>query len=198
MPDFLQILMRMRSALVVGLLLYMSPAHTAPVGGAADFLEELVVTASRYEQRVFDSPASLSVLNEEALDQSTAYALADLLRDLPGVQVTDSGQPGLKRIRVRGEESRRTAILINSQEVTDHHEVGTPLTLHPAMVERVEVLRGSGAVLYGSRALSGVVNFITRKGGTQPLQFTLSGGYDSAQNAFGQVHANVVADQRLP
>ena len=48
------------------------------------------------------------------------------------------------------------------------------------MVERVEVLRGSGAVLYGSRALSGVVNFITRKGGTEPLQVTVSGGYDGS------------------
>jgi hemoglobin/transferrin/lactoferrin receptor protein len=157
-------------------------------------LEETVVTASRTEQRIFDSPASLSVVNEEALSRATIPTLAEMLRDVPGVQVTDSGQPGLSRVRVRGEESRRTAILINSQEVTDHHEVGTPLTLHPAMVERIEVIRGSGAVLYGSRALSGVVNFLTRKGGTEAVQATLSAGYDSAtsgNSSFASVFGNV-------
>jgi hemoglobin/transferrin/lactoferrin receptor protein len=157
-------------------------------------LEETVVTASRTEQRIFDSSASLSVINEEDLARSTAPSLAELMRDLPGVQVTDSGQPGLGRVRIRGEESRRTAILINSQEVTDHYEVGTPLTLHPAMIERIEVIRGSGAVLYGSRALSGVVNFMTRKGGTEPVQVTLSGGYDSATEGydnFASVYGNL-------
>ena len=161
---------------------------------ASSELEEVVVTASRTQQRVFDSPASLSVINEEELARATVPSLAEMLRDVPGVQVTDSGQPGLGRIRIRGEESRRTAILVNSQEITDHYEVGTPLTLHPAMVERIEVMRGSGSVLYGSRALSGVVNFLTRKGGTEPLQATLEGGYDSATegvNTFASVYGNV-------
>ena len=147
-------------------------------------LEEIVVTASRFRERVFDSHASLSVLDASVLNRSTAYALADVMRDVPGVQVTDSGQAGLKRIRIRGEESRRSAILINSMEVTDHYEVGTPLTLHPSMVDRIEVIRGSGSVLYGSRALSGVVNFFTRKGGVEPQQATVSGGYDSATQGY--------------
>ncbi|WP_238946919.1 TonB-dependent receptor plug domain-containing protein [Seongchinamella unica] len=157
-------------------------------------LEEVMVTANRIEQRAFDSPASLSLVTKQQLDRATAPTLAEIMRDIPGLQVTDSGQPGLARVRLRGEESRRTAILINNQDVTDHHEVGTPLTLHPSMVERIEVVRGSGAVLYGSRALSGVVNFLTRKGGTQPLQATFSAGYNSATsgyNAFGSLFGNV-------
>tara|TARA_R110001592_G_scaffold363393_1_gene687327 strand:+ start:187128 stop:189236 length:2109 start_codon:yes stop_codon:yes gene_type:complete len=161
---------------------------------ASSELEETVVTASRTQQRIFDSPASLSVIDEEELARATVPSLAEMLRDVPGVQVTDSGQPGLGRIRIRGEESRRTAILVNSQEITDHYEVGTPLTLHPAMVERIEVMRGSGSVLYGSRALSGVVNFLTRKGGTEPLQATVEGGYDSATegfNSFASIYGNV-------
>ena len=133
-------------------------------------LEEVVVTGRRAPQIVMDSSASISVITETQLARSTASGLADVMRDVPGVQVTDAGQPGLKRIRIRGEESRRTAILIDGQEITDHWEVGTPLSLHPSMVERIEVMRGSGSVLYGPRALSGVVNFITRKGGNKPLQ----------------------------
>ena len=68
-----------------------------PVNSA---LEEIVITASRSQQRVFDSPASLTVIGEEELSRSTAYGLADMLRDVPGLQVTDAGQPGLKRIRI--------------------------------------------------------------------------------------------------
>jgi len=144
-----------------------------------------VIAASRYEQRVFDSPAPRRVIDTTARARSTSVALADLLRDIPGLQVSDSGQAGLERIRIRGEESRRSAILINSMELTDHHEVGTPLTLDPSMIERVEVIRGSGSVLYGSRALSGVVNFLTRKGGTEPLQGTVSASYDGASSGYG-------------
>jgi hemoglobin/transferrin/lactoferrin receptor protein len=161
---------------------------------SGDPLEELVITASRNQQRVFDSPATLSVITQEELDRAIAPTLAEMLRDVAGVQITDSGQPGQSRVRIRGEESRRTAILINSQEVTDHYEIGTPLSLHPEMVQRIEVVRGSGAVLYGSRALSGVVNFLTRKGGTQPIQATVSGGYDSASegySGFGSLFGNV-------
>lgn len=169
----------------------MAAAQSTPVVGA---LEEIVVTASRSRERVFDSAATLSVITQEELDRAIAPTLAELLRDTAGVQIADSGQPGMGRIRIRGEESRRTAVLINSQEVTDHHEVGTPLSLHPAMIERIEVVRGSGAVLYGSRALSGVVNFLTRKGGTRPLQATVSSSYDSATdgyNTFASLFGNV-------
>jgi hemoglobin/transferrin/lactoferrin receptor protein len=169
-------------------------AQAEPLANAPGPLEEVVITASRYEQRLLDTPASLSVIDDLDISRSTAYVMADLLRDVPGIQVTDSGQAGLKRVRIRGEESRRSAILINSQEVTDHHEVGTPLTLHPSMIERVEVIRGSGSVLYGSRALSGVVNFITRKGGVEPVQATVSGAYDGATegyDGFASVYGNI-------
>ncbi|MBP8924514.1 MAG: TonB-dependent receptor [Pseudomonadales bacterium] len=161
---------------------------------AISLLEEVVVTGRRAPQIVMDSSASISVITETQLARTTAYGLADVMRDVPGVQVTDAGQPGLKRIRIRGEESRRTAILIDGQEITDHWEVGTPLSLHPSMVERIEVMRGSGSVLYGPRALSGVVNFITRKGGDKPLQLELSSGFDSATGGeewFGSAFGNL-------
>ena len=169
-------------------------ALAQPASFEGSMLEEIVITASRTQQRIFDSPASLSVIDREALEHSTAFSLAEVLRDIPGLQVTDSGQAGQQRIRLRGEESRRSAILVNSQEVTDHFEVGTPLSLDPSMVERVEVIRGSGSVLYGSKALSGVVNFLTRKGGTEPLQATVSGSYDTSTDGytgFASVYGNL-------
>jgi hemoglobin/transferrin/lactoferrin receptor protein len=74
-------------------------------------LEETVATASRTRQRVLDSASSISTITEQNLARSTGYTLAQLLRDIPSVQVTDSDQPGLGRIRIRGEESMRYSIL---------------------------------------------------------------------------------------
>lgn len=154
-------------------------------------LEEVVVTASRVEERLLDSSASLSVMTREDLARMTASGVADFLRDVPGLQVSDSGQAGLKRIRIRGEDSRRSAILVDSHELADHSEVGTPLTIHPDMLGRIEVLRGSGSVLYGSKALSGVTNLMTLKGGSAPLQATVKGSYDGTTDGdtlFASVH----------
>ncbi len=176
----------MRSMKALGLAVLAAFASAASAGAApctgerCDVLEEIVVTARRAPRIVLDASETIGVIDREQLARSTAYGLADVMSSMPGVQVTDSGQPGLKRVRIRGEESRRTAILLDGQEITDHWEVGTPLSLNPAMVERIEVVRGSGSVLYGPRALSGVVNFITRKGGTEALQLEASSGWNSA------------------
>ena len=142
-------------------------------------LETITVTATRTERRLMDSPLSSSVITSEEIALSPAASLADLLRDVPGVEIADAATAGMKRIRIRGESSRRVAILIDGQELTDHSTYGAPLLLDPAMVERIEVIRGTGSVLYGQKALGGVVNFITKKGGDEPIQASLSASYDS-------------------
>ncbi len=160
---------------------------------APDF-EVITVTATRTERRLMESPLSSSVITSEEIETSAAANLADLLKDVPGVEVTDAATAGMKRIKIRGEASRRVAVLIDGQELTDHSSYGAPLLLDPAMVERIEVIRGTGSVLYGQKALGGVVNFITKKGGDSPFQASVTAGYDSATqgqqysaSAFGAV-----------
>ncbi len=143
-------------------------------------LETITITATRTERRLMDSPLSSSVITSEEIEKSAVSSLSDLLRDVPGIEISDAATAGMKRIRIRGESSRRVAILIDGQELTDHSTYGAPLLLDPAMVERIEVIRGTGSVLYGQKALGGVVNFITKKGGDEPIQANLSAGYDSA------------------
>ena len=157
-------------------------------------LETITVTATRTERRLMDSPLSSSVITSEEITMSSAASLADLLRDVPGIEITDAATAGMKRIKIRGESSRRVAVLIDGQELTDHSTYGAPLLLDPAMVERIEVIRGTGSVLYGQKALGGVVNFITKKGGDEPIQASLSASYNSATqgtqysaSAFGAV-----------
>lgn len=184
-------------ALAIGSCAIAAPSWSAPqppTEARKQLLEEVVVTARRAPRIVMDASETISVIDQEQLRRSTAWGLADAMRSLPGLQVVDAGQPGLQRIRIRGEESRRTAILLDGLEITDHWEYGTPLSLNPLLVERIEVVRGSGSVLYGPRALSGVVNFITRKGGTEPLQFEASAGWDSAtrgNESFASMFGNI-------
>ena len=73
-------------------------------------LETITVTATRTERRLMDSPLSSSVITSEEITMSSAASLADLLRDVPGIEITDAATAGMKRIKIRGESSRRVAV----------------------------------------------------------------------------------------
>src|SRR5690554_1634870 len=128
---------------------------------------------------------------DEQLDskKNPAIGIADQLRNLPGVQVYDDGTPGMMRIRIRGEESRRVTIQIDGHAITDHSAYGAPMLLDPSVVERIEVVRGPSSVLSGSNAIGGVVNIITKRGSTKPIEgsitatgFSATSGYSTSAN----------------
>ena len=144
----------------------------------------LVVTPTRTEQNLQDAPAAVSVVTSDDIVRAGPDGIAEALRDVPGVEITDAGQAGQKRIRIRGQEARRVAILIDGQEFLDHREVGTPLLIAPESIDRIEVIRGSGSVLYGSRAIGGVINIITKKGGFHPVQGAVTSSYHSATEGY--------------
>ncbi len=144
----------------------------------------IVITPTRREQDIREAPAAVAVIQEEELKRAGGDSVAEVVRDVPGVEITDAGEAGHKRIRIRGEDSRRVAILIDGQEFADQREVGTPLLIAPEMIERVEVVRGTGSVLHGSQAIGGVVNFITKKKGYHPIQGTVSSLFDSSTNGY--------------
>ena len=161
---------------------------------ASNEMTEILVTGTRTEKPLMYCPHAASLITSEEMKWKAAESLAEVLRDVPGLNVTDAGQAGMKRIRIRGEDSYRVAVLIDGQEITDHRGEGVPLTLDPALVEQVEVVKGAGSVLYGPKALGGVVNFITRKGGEKPFHLTASTGYDSAtkgEQYFASVYGTV-------
>ncbi|HSH48335.1 MAG TPA: TonB-dependent receptor [Halomonas sp.] len=141
-----------------------------PSADTPSTLDTMVVLGSGQEVSIFDSPASVSTLGPDTLRRSSASSAAELLRDVPGVQIFDNGSPGMQRIRIRGEDSRRVTIQIDGHALTDHSPHGTPLLLDPSTIERIEVVRGPSSVLSGSNAIGGVVNIITRRGGDQPLE----------------------------
>lgn len=137
-------------------------------------LDTIVVLGSGYKVSTFDNPASVSMVGPETLRRTPTANVAELLRDVPGVQIFDDGSPGMQRIRIRGEDSRRVTIKIDGHALTDHSPHGTPLLLDPSTIERIEVVRGPSSVLSGSNAIGGVVNIITRRGGELPLEGSIT------------------------
>ncbi|MDO5614040.1 MAG: TonB-dependent receptor [Paracoccus sp. (in: a-proteobacteria)] len=144
---------------------------------AQTILEEITLIGTGLPTEVWNNPASITVLSQDTLREQVPVSVAELLRDVPGVQVSEEGA---ERIAIRGETARRVAILIDGQKLTDHTNYGQPILIDPTTIERIEVVRGSSSVVSGSRAIGGVINIITKRGADVPLQVDLSGGYLSA------------------
>ena len=128
--------------------------------------DAIVVTATRTPRTVFLTPAPVSVVDAAAIRRARPNTVTDLLRGLPGVDVTGVGvqQP---RPVIRGQRGQRILLLQdgvrlnNSRRQQDFGEV--PALVDVASVERIEVVRGPASVLYGSDAIGGVINIITRR-----------------------------------
>lgn len=153
------------------------------------------VTATKVEKELLEVPASVSIITEEDIKQSSARTVGELLQDIPGVQVVNSGSQGLKRISLRGEGVNRTLILIDGQQIVENKSMdGTALMIDPNLIERIEVIRGPASVLYGSNAIGGVINIITKKGGKEPVEGSLSLAYNGASaghSESGSVYGSV-------
>jgi vitamin B12 transporter len=125
----------------------------------------MVVTANRFEQPIKNVIAPISVVTKEEIDAIQAKSIAEVLRRLPGVQISSNGGYGqLTTISVRG--SRNVLIMMNGVRLGSATSGGVNLGQLPLTgVESIEFLRGSRAAIYGADASAGVINIITT---TQP------------------------------
>ena len=93
--------------------------------------------------------------------------------------------PASPRINIRGESGARVLILIDGQKVTEQKSMdGAPLLIDPNRIERIEVIKGPASVLYGSEAIGGAVNIITKKGGDRPLEADAHVSFNSSTDGF--------------
>ncbi|CAM3350464.1 TonB-dependent receptor [Aequorivita lipolytica] len=127
-------------------------------------LEQVVVTGTRTEKRRIDSPVIVNLINSETLEQVVATDLSEGLRFQPGLRVeTDCQTCNYTQIRMNGLQGGYSQILINGRSIF------SPLTglyglqqIPVNMIERIEVVRGGVSALYGSSAIGGTVNVITK------------------------------------
>ena len=147
---------------------------TGPVlaeSGDGHELGQVTVTASGHAQQLEDAPASISVITREQIEQRYYQDATDALRDIPGVIITGGGSGDRGNdIVIRGMPSQYTLILVDGKPVSTREtrpngSAGFEQDWLPPLqsIERIEVVRGPMSTLYGSDAIGGVINVITRK-----------------------------------
>ena len=157
-------------------------------------LAPVKVTASRVEQELKDVNMSVSVITQEEIRESNARTVGELLENVPGVRINNDGGQGIKRVKIRGESAFHTLVMIDGQKIGEQKSMsGSPLLISPSEIERIEVIKGPASVLYGSEAIGGAINIITKKGGTKPIGGELSAGMNtsaSGKSASGSVYGS--------
>ena len=133
-------------------------------------MDEFVVTAARTETRLVDTPANISVVGAQQIEEKKYQDMGEVLKDVDGVMVLDTGL-GTKEKMIKLNGDDRVLILVDGRRVGT--EMGSnaggrgsvDMNQLPdtSMIERVEVLKGAGGALYGSEAVGGVINIITKK-----------------------------------
>ena len=154
--------------------------------------DTIIVTADRNGKSVWDSSVSVNAVNRDEIEKLNGDSVVEVLRDIPGVEITDNALAGRKQIMIRGEAPSRILMLIDGQEVTYHrsgHGSSAGVLIDMESVERIEVIKGPHSVLFGSQAIGGVVNFITRKGSKdgKPLNGDAKLVYNQSTDGFTEM-----------
>lgn len=156
-------------------------------------IEEILVSASLIPIAANRSANAITVIDSEQIKLRAPSSIADLLRDVPGFAVSQSGGLGaLTEIRARGAESNHLVVLVDGIEVNDpsQSDMTNWGTFSTAEVERIEIVRGPQSAIQGSDAIAGVVNIITTKA-DQPFSaniFSEHGSFSSSKNGFNVGH----------
>lgn len=137
-------------------------------------VEKVIVTATRGEMEYYDVPATATIVSSEDIERSNPQNVTEIFNEIPGVEVTGTGAAGSFRgiPNIRGWSSNRVLILVDGQRLNNTRESTDFAGIVPSLVDvhqvdRIEVVKGAGAVLYGSDALGGVINIITKKADEQ-------------------------------
>jgi vitamin B12 transporter len=176
-------------------LLFLIPFLTnAPTSHADESSESVVVTATRTPQPPEKTGESISVITSDELEQQQIVSLSDILSETPGLTAVRNGGLGQNAtVSIRGAEAGQTLVLIDGIRINDPSTVDNEALLGDLLVnnvDRVEILRGPQSTLYGSDAIGGVVDVISRRGGDAPLALRAS----AEGGSFDTYHLNIGAN----
>ncbi len=171
---------RRSAASVSFFALLLGGAHAQTAADPAP-LPDLVVTATRTPLAISQAGSAISVITSEEIARESPKSVANAFRRVPGLSVVETGGPGgTTSVRIRGGEARHTLVLIDGVRVNDPSSGSAEFdfaNLVATDIERIEVLRGPQSALYGSDAMGGVINIITRKGkGAPRVSASVEGG----------------------
>lgn len=174
-------------------LLSLIPALiAAPLAANADnnSIEQMIVSATRTEQSLAETLASVTVFTRADIERYQALGFPELLRRAGGVSVSNNGGRGsATSISLRGNQTDHTLFLVDGVRIGSSTLGSSPLELlDPEIIERIEIVRGPKSSLYGSDALGGVINIITRRASSDtPLTVKTSIGNNSTSKTSANV-----------
>ena len=159
-------------------------------------LETLVVTASRSEEKIENVPARISVIDEKTIEQNPLLNISDVIQRDPSIYIKQSGGLGqISEISLRGAKSVHTLVLKDGARLNSQNELAPlyPAFLDTTDVQQVEILKGPASVQYGSDAIGGVVQLISKK--PEKTGADLTGIYGENNTYKTIANANLVTDQ---
>lgn len=172
-----------KTALLLGLIL--GTCQAAYAVGQVLMADTVVISGSRSEDDLLEVPLSITVVRPQKA--VTADNIPDMLRDVGSVNLVSDGTPGVKHISIRGESASRTVLMVDGQRLDDYkNKSGTPMLVNPFFIERIEVLKGPSSVLYGSDAMGGIVNVITKQASARPFDAEGGVAYIGSGNGFAE------------
>lgn len=160
---------------------------TAQAAEAPEPLGSTIVTATRTVTDVGEVLAPVIVITREDLERSLAPDLADLLRFHAGIDIGRNGGPGqTTSVFIRGTESNHALVLVDGVRINPGTIGGAQVqNIVPDSIERIEIVKGPRSTLYGTDAIGGVINIITRSHSANTMSATVGGGrYDTRNAAF--------------
>ncbi len=162
---------------------------------AQDEIDNIVTTASRTPLEKSRVGSSISLIERAHVEQRQSLIISDVLQDLPGVAVSRAGGPGAQtQLRIRGAEANHLLVLVDGIEMNEA-AIGDEFGFDQLTswdIERIELVRGPQSALWGSDAVAGAVNIITRQG-QDPLRgnFAVEGGSYGTKNLAGRFGGNL-------
>jgi len=177
---------------VGGVVAHAEGAATEDAEMQAFNLEEIVITATRTENKMIDTAANLSVVTAEDIENRNYQSAADAMKDVPGVSITYGGGERERHIILNGDD--RVVIMIDGRRLNQekgasggHQAYDLSDLPSPDAIERIEILKGAASTLYGSDAVGGVVNIITKNPNKTEIKLNAGAGSWGHWNARASV-----------
>lgn len=175
----------MKYKLIVALCVLLTGSPALASSDSTDIVDTIIVTATRSEIPLSDAIVPVTVISRQQIEQSMAADLADLLRFYAGLDLGRNGGPGQSAsIFLRGAESNHTLVMIDGVRINPGTIGGAAIqNIPPELIERIEIVKGPRSALFGSDAIGGVINILTRRSAETPTEMRVGAGSFNTRSA---------------
>lgn len=182
-------------AAIITALFTINTVANAQDTAQTNHLNEVIVTASKFAQKQGETGKVITVLTRDYLEKNSGKSLTAILNNQAGLMINGAESPlgNNQEVYLRGGVTGNTLILIDGIPVNDASQIANSFDLNfinPELIDRIEILRGSQSTLYGSDAVAGVINIITRKPGEKKAGIYANGSYGTFNTYQGSAALN--------